>query len=283
VSLRKLTNGVEASFRRFVWCDNQICEERDAGGTVIKRFFEHGMKVEVGPDAGIYYYTQDHLGSIRELTDRSGNLRARYSYDPFGHRVKGSGDLDADFGFAGMFFVSETGLSLTRYRVYDHGIGRWLSRDPLPKVELSEGPNLYAYVRNNPINTTDPLGLCCESEAQDIHLMFAGWDPCGDARKRFPRIRCEEGDYHCQMFEERQFREANNVCRRWPSAGAAVHLFMDCVLKGCAEPCPTPPPAKPPRCSKSRVFFQLTFGPLAGPGGVAIDYALGECQGIDTE
>ena len=42
VGIRQRTNGAEASFRCFVWCDNDICEERDAGGGVIKRFFEQG-------------------------------------------------------------------------------------------------------------------------------------------------------------------------------------------------------------------------------------------------
>ena len=35
-------------------------------------------------------------------------------------------------------------------------IGAWLSRDPLGE---REGPNIYAYVLNSPMNLTDPLGL----------------------------------------------------------------------------------------------------------------------------
>ena len=72
-----------------VWCGGRICEERDASGAnVTKRFYAQGVKLETGPTAGAYYYTRDHLGSIRELTDGSGNVRARYSYDPFGRRTK---------------------------------------------------------------------------------------------------------------------------------------------------------------------------------------------------
>jgi RHS repeat-associated protein len=86
-------------------------------------------------------------------------VRARYAYDPFGRRTKVSGDMDADIGFAGMFWSSEANLSLTHFRAYDPNLGRWLSRDPLGSAELRQGPNLYAYVQNNPVNHVDPSGL----------------------------------------------------------------------------------------------------------------------------
>ena len=35
---------------------------------------------------------------------------------------------------------------------------RWPSRDPLVNAELSQGPNLYRYVRNNPTVNFDPDG-----------------------------------------------------------------------------------------------------------------------------
>lgn len=160
VAIRRLVNGSGVSHRRFVWCGGQICEERDASGAnVTKRFFAQGMKLETGPTPGVYYYTRDHLGSIREVTDAGGVVRARYTYDPFGRRSKVSGDVDADFGFAGMFYSAEASLAFARFRVYDPELGRWLSRDPLGNAELAQGPNLYAYVGNEPISRTDPSGL----------------------------------------------------------------------------------------------------------------------------
>jgi len=172
VRIRKLVNGSEVSNRRFVWCDDVICEERDTNAVVSKRFLAQGMKVEAGAATGSYFYTRDHLGSIREMTDTGGNVRARYAYDPFGRRTRVIGDLEADFGFAGMLWAAEAGLNLTLHRAYDPRLGRWLSRDPLENAELEEGHNLYAYVHNNPANNIDPLGLkdCCA----DIRASFKG-------------------------------------------------------------------------------------------------------------
>ncbi len=162
--IRQLQNGSETSFRRFVWCGGRICEERDkTGAIVIKRFYAQGVKLETGTNAGSYYYTRDHLGSIRELTDSTGMVRVRYAYDPWGRRTKITGDLDADFGFAGMFWSPEVNLAITHFRDYDPELGRWLSRDPLHDAEMKEGPNLYAYVQNSPVRWTDPLGLGFDS------------------------------------------------------------------------------------------------------------------------
>ena len=163
VGIRQLLNGAEVSHRLFVWNGGRISEELDTNSVVTKRFFPQGVQFTTGTNAGMFYYTRDHLGSIRELTDANGNVRARYTYDPFGRRTKVSGDVDADFGFAGMFWSPEASLALTHFRAYDPGLGRWLSRDPLQNAEVHEGPNVYAYVRNDPVSRTDSTGLCLDS------------------------------------------------------------------------------------------------------------------------
>ena len=157
--IRNLLNGVEVSDRRFVWCGNEMCEERGADGAVVKRFYNRGVRVEKGEARGNFFYTQDHLGSVRELTDGAGSVVASFVYDPYGRRSQLSGTAQPDFGFAGLFFENTTALCMTLFRVYDPSRGRWLSRDPLVRAELSQGTNLYAYVDNNPINLIDPHGL----------------------------------------------------------------------------------------------------------------------------
>jgi RHS repeat-associated protein len=117
------------------------------------------VTLETGATPGAYFYTRDHLDSIRELTDSTGSIRARYSYDSFGRPTYLSGDLNTDFGFAGMFYPAELSLNLTKFRAYDPDTGRWLSRDVLANAEFEEGTNLYAYVLNDPVNKKDPMGL----------------------------------------------------------------------------------------------------------------------------
>jgi RHS repeat-associated protein len=180
------------SDKRFLWVGNGIAEERDAtGGTATKRYFQNGVQVGTAQ----YFYTRDHLGSIKEMTDNSAAVMAEYGYDPYGMRTRVSGTLNADFGFTGHYFHAPSGLYLAKFRVYNPGLGRWISRDPYgsaslrlsPKVGPSNneeasvvneksakpgqklkvpdaeflpgGANLYEYVGNNGINAIDPLGL----------------------------------------------------------------------------------------------------------------------------
>jgi len=40
------------------------------------------------------------------------------------------------------------------------GRPEWLSRDPIEDAEMMpDGPNLYSYVQNNPLNLFDPIGM----------------------------------------------------------------------------------------------------------------------------
>lgn len=146
--------------RRWILDGAEIAEQRAADGTTVqRRFYREGEQRLGGSDAGNYFYTRDHLGSIREVTDSTATVRARYDYDPYGRREKLSGNLDCDFGFTGHFTHEASGLVFTLYRAYDSETGRWLSRDPIGEAG---GINVYGYVANNPINLWDPLGLDAE-------------------------------------------------------------------------------------------------------------------------
>jgi RHS repeat-associated protein len=165
--LRVSLLGPPTSTKSFVWSGNTIAEERDvSGANVKKRFFAEGEQRVGGSDAGNYLYSRDHLGSVREVTNASGILKAQYDYDAWGNQVVVSGNMSFDFGYTGHYRHAASNLYLALYRAYDPSLGRWLSRDPIGE---EGGMNLYGYVENNPVNLVDPLGLRpltdCEKEA----------------------------------------------------------------------------------------------------------------------
>jgi RHS repeat-associated protein len=103
------------------------------------------------------YYEQDGLESVTSLTTSSGSIAQSYNYDSFGNTISSSGSLTNFFRYTGREFDSESGLYFYRARYYDPSSGRFLSEDP---IRFRGGPNFYAYVRDNPVNFTDPSGLC---------------------------------------------------------------------------------------------------------------------------
>ncbi len=122
----ELQNGASVSTNNFIWDGQTLAEQRDNTGTnVVKRFFGQGEQVS-GTN---YYFTRDHLGSVREVTGTSGIILARYDYDPYGRMTAVSGAYAVDFGYAGMYYHAASGLNLTLYRAYNADLGRWLSRE----------------------------------------------------------------------------------------------------------------------------------------------------------
>jgi len=106
-----------------------------------------------------------HCGAYRY---RKRPVVSRRDFSPFGIVRNESGSVQADFAYTGHFYDPELALHHSPTRVYDAGLGRWLSADIFPDAELlPEGTNLYAYVGNDPINFTDPLGLCRSSNSRN--------------------------------------------------------------------------------------------------------------------
>jgi RHS repeat-associated protein len=98
----------------------------------------------------------DALGSTLALVDEGGAVAATYTYDPFGTTTVTGSPGPNTLTYTGRE-DDGTGLKYYRARYYHPGLQRFISEDPLG----FEGgdPNLYAYVANNPVQWTDPLGL----------------------------------------------------------------------------------------------------------------------------
>jgi len=116
-----------------------------------------GLPLEqIAPDGSVIYYHQDQLGSTRALTDATGTVVATYDYDPYGNLASPPAGPVNPFRYAGQYTDSESALQYLRVRYYDPSTEQFISRDPLSSVTREP----YAYVRDNPLNGTDPTGLC---------------------------------------------------------------------------------------------------------------------------
>jgi RHS repeat-associated protein len=110
----------------------------------------------------LYFYRHpDWLGSSRVTSTPSRAFSQTVAYLPFGENYLLDGTTDLDF--TGQNSNNVTGLYDFPAREYSAIQGRWISPDPagLGAVDSSDPQtwNRYAYVRNSPLDTTDPLGL----------------------------------------------------------------------------------------------------------------------------
>jgi RHS repeat-associated protein len=137
---------------------------RRVGGTLI------GMRtLQSGSGITTRYFHTDNLGSIAVITDETGAVAERLSYDAWGKRRNPNGADDPSGhitsqttrGFTGQEELDDVGLVHLNGRVYDPLIGRMMSADPMvPDPLNAQAWNRYSYVINNPLAFTDPNGYC---------------------------------------------------------------------------------------------------------------------------
>lgn len=107
-----------------------------------------------GPDES--FYIVDALGSTTALTDRNGQVTARFGYSPYGSSDVSPGPHDNQYMFTGREYDLDD-LYFYRARYYQPSTGRFLSEDPLGFD--SDRINFYGYVGGDPVSRIDPLGL----------------------------------------------------------------------------------------------------------------------------
>ena len=147
---------------RYVYDDNwQVIADLDSNGNVLRSYvwgegIDRLLAVKVG--AKSYAALTDVQGTVWGLADGT-DVVARWTYDAWGNVLSGEASDPAlaafRYRFQGREFSAVTGLTNFRARWYDHGTGRWLSKDP---IRLDGGINLYAFCNSGPTLYNDPLG-----------------------------------------------------------------------------------------------------------------------------
>ncbi len=165
-----------SSTEQGVWFESECLEARDASGAIVNRFSKMGQT----NGSSLYFYTVDHLGSIRHMTDNTGAIVASYDFDLFGRVSRSQSSINPAKGFAGFRNHERSSLYLALHRAYNPSTSAWLSRDPIGVVG---GNNAYSYAANNPISLTDPLGLTVVSNFQYFVEFVQG---AGSSTRNYP-------------------------------------------------------------------------------------------------
>jgi len=100
------------------------------------------------------YLASDPTG-VREVFNGTGAMQSVKSYNSFGQVTSSGAGTTTPFGFEGGY-TDPTGLIYLLARYYDPASDQFISVDPA----LASTGQPYAYGADDPINLTDPTGLC---------------------------------------------------------------------------------------------------------------------------
>ena len=153
-------NPSQSYTRNFYYDGDQIVEERDENNKWVTRYM-NGVGIDdpllLLNASGVYGYTKDALGSIKELVKLDQQVpHQRYRYSAYGITSEALEVVTPDkksienrYAYTGRELEPETGLYYYRARYYDPELGRFLNEDP---IGFEGGDvNLYRYVFNNPV------------------------------------------------------------------------------------------------------------------------------------
>lgn len=106
------------------------------------------------------YILSDHLGSGSLELDDQARIVSYEELTPYGstsyQAVSSVTETPKRYRYTGKERDEETGLYYHGARYYAPWLGRWLSAD---QAGLSDGENVFAYVRGNPVKFVDPTGF----------------------------------------------------------------------------------------------------------------------------
>jgi len=131
----------------------------------------------------LYYFRKNLQGDVTGIYNATGTLVVEYEYTPYGAILSTTGSMASTIGtvnpfrYRGYYYDTETELYYLITRYYDPIVGRFLNADAFASTGQGIlGNNMFAYCNNNPINRTDPLGMCSTSD--EMKECLKGGDCC---------------------------------------------------------------------------------------------------------
>ena len=230
----------------------------------------------IGGTTTTRFYDYDGHGSVRALTDTSGNVTDTYDYDAFGNLIHSTGTTPNNYLYSGEQFDSDLHLYYNRARYLNVSTGRFWSMDT-GEGHQTEPPSLhkYLYTSSDPVNLVDPSGneetlvgtigsfsvaqtiaaisvITAAGVCAAIELVSHGPGFCGSKREPLTLYRglSTRGD---QQFKEELFAE--DGLSLYESL-TAIYRFRFPVQIDYLEP-------KTPRTRVDNVYFPPGLGALA--------------------
>ena len=130
-----------------------------------------------------YYFYKNLQGDVIAITNETGAVVARYSYDAWGKCTVESDASGVDianinpFRYRSYYYDFEIGMYYLQSRYYDPEVGRFINADNATLVTMSMLPNgygLFTYCCNNPIYNIDLAGFLAFSMAVIVSAAVVG-------------------------------------------------------------------------------------------------------------
>lgn len=155
--ISKTVYGKHAKTTYFLYEDKKVQAELDEQGNVQREYLYLGRRL-LGfvEDKSFYPVALNHLGAPTSVYDQRGKRVWQAEYHPFGSAQILQQDIVLNLRLPGQYFDQESGQHYNYFRSYNPQSGRYLTSDPLG---IQPGLNTYAYVKNDPLNRVDFLGL----------------------------------------------------------------------------------------------------------------------------
>ena len=148
----------------YIYDQTSLIAETNTNNDEIARYTHSS----VGPSVGLIaearsgvqtYLHTDALGTPIAITDTTGAVTSRYTWDTWGKLQQQTGSSQQPFGFTGYQRDAQTGLHYAQQRYYDSEIGRFNRHDPFRgDIDTPLSLHRYLYANANPTIYVDPTG-----------------------------------------------------------------------------------------------------------------------------